>query len=122
MRDINTATKQELVEVPSISPTRAQTILDWREGHGPVKDMSELTQIPGFGERTVQRISEHFTVSGTQQPNEDEDVDDADQGQSAEEPVDQDEDDGDDEENGDDEDGDDDSETDEEEGEKGEEE
>jgi competence ComEA-like helix-hairpin-helix protein len=73
-KDFNSATKEELVEVPTISPTKAASILDWRESHGPVSDMTELNEIPGVGPKTVQRIAEHFTASGTQQPpNEDED-------------------------------------------------
>lgn len=67
MKDINVATKEELVEVPTISPSRAETIVNWRDSHGPVNNINELTEIPGIGEKTVQRMSEFFTASGTQQ-------------------------------------------------------
>jgi len=62
MKDINTATQDDLVEVPSISPTKAATILDWRKEHGPINDLDNLTEVPGIGEKTVQRISQHFTA------------------------------------------------------------
>ena len=73
MKDINTATQDDLVEVPSISPTKAATILDWRKEHGPINDLDNLTEVPGIGEKTVQRISEHFSAgSGTQSDEESE--------------------------------------------------
>ena len=77
MKDINTATQDDLVEVPSISPTKAATILDWRKEHGPINDLDNLTEVPGIGEKTVQRISEHFTAgseSGTQSAADDADA------------------------------------------------
>jgi competence ComEA-like helix-hairpin-helix protein len=62
MKDFNTATQAELEQVPLISPTRAATIVNWRESHGPIHDMAKLTEIPGIGDRMVQRMAQFFTI------------------------------------------------------------
>lgn len=72
MKDINSATPAELKEVPHISGNLATIITNWRDRHGPLGDMRELTEIPGVGERTMQRLSERFTVGSGTEPDDDE--------------------------------------------------
>ena len=68
MKDINTATAEELAQVPLITPKRAEQIVDWRDNsHGPIANLAELEQLPGIGHRTVEKMAEMFSASGTQQ-------------------------------------------------------
>ena len=46
--NLNTATKEELVALPGIGPTKAQAILDWRQKHGDFQDFSGLKLVPGL--------------------------------------------------------------------------
>lgn len=71
MKDINAATKEELAQVPLISPARADSIIEWRYTHGRISDMAELMSIPGIGERTLQRITKFFSASAEQDDQED---------------------------------------------------
>ena len=75
-KDINEATAEELAQVPLITPKRAENIVEWRKQHGHVDDLAELKEVPGVGQKTVEKMTEFFTTgsgSGTQQPGEDED-------------------------------------------------
>lgn len=66
--DINTATAEELAQVRLITPKRAEQIVDWRDhSHGPISDMSQLEELPGIGHRTVEKMAEMFSASGTQE-------------------------------------------------------
>ena len=60
--DINTATKEELTELPRIGEVTAERIVAWREENGPFSSTEELMNIQGIGERVFERIRPHVTV------------------------------------------------------------
>ena len=60
--NINTATAEELVELPRIGEVTAARIVAWREENGPFSRTEELMNVQGIGERVYERIKPHVTV------------------------------------------------------------
>jgi comEA protein len=63
--DINTATPEELMALPSIGPARARAIADWRDRNGPFGKVEDLMEIKGIGKKTVALIREYVCVGGS---------------------------------------------------------
>ena len=51
--NLNTATADQLEQLPRIGPTMAERILDYRTAHGPFKHVEDLTLVQGIGEKTL---------------------------------------------------------------------
>ncbi len=64
--NINTATAEELAELPRVGPATATRIIEWREENGPFSRVEELLNVPGIGERTFERIKPHVTVGAAE--------------------------------------------------------
>lgn len=60
--NINTATAEELQQLPGIGPVLAQAIVDYREEHGPFGSVDELLQISGIGQTKLDNIQNNITV------------------------------------------------------------
>src|SRR5690554_1598854 len=60
--NINTATKKELVLIPSIGPKTAETIIDYREKNGPFSNLQELLKIKGIGPATLDKLKSYLII------------------------------------------------------------
>ena len=60
--DLNTATLEELMELPGIGPTLARRILEDRETNGPFRVPSDLLRVPGIGQITYENLRDLVTV------------------------------------------------------------
>ena len=60
--NINTATVEQLTELPRIGEVTATRIVEWREENGPFSSTEELMNVQGIGERTFERLRPHVTV------------------------------------------------------------
>ncbi len=61
--NLNTATRDELVAVPGIGPTKAQAIVDHRTAKGPFKSVDDLRDVKGFRGKLVDRLRPELTVA-----------------------------------------------------------
>lgn len=60
--NINSATLLELDTLPGIGPVKAQSIIDYREGHGPFNSIEEIIEVSGIGPSTFDGIKDLITV------------------------------------------------------------
>ena len=60
--NINTASVEELQELPRIGPKVAQRIVDFRKEHGRFKRIEEIMKVKGIGESTFERIRDLIMV------------------------------------------------------------
>lgn len=62
--DLNSATQAELEELPGVGPVTAERILAWRTENGRFTDPSELLEVSGIGERTLEQLAPLVRVGG----------------------------------------------------------
>jgi competence protein ComEA len=60
--NINTATVQQLDALPGIGPVTAQSIVTYRQQHGPFQHIEDIMNVPGIGPVTFDNIQNLITV------------------------------------------------------------
>ncbi len=60
--NINTATAEQLEELPGIGPVLAQNIVDYRTEHGPFATVEDLMNVSGIGEARLEELRDKVTV------------------------------------------------------------
>ncbi len=60
--DLNTATREQLDELPRIGPAMADRILAWREANGRFTSVDDLLSVPGIGEKMLAGIRDLVRV------------------------------------------------------------
>ena len=66
--NLNTATLEELMELPEIGKVRARRILDFRKVTGPFRRIEELMAVPGVSRRMFGIFRDRLTVGSDQSP------------------------------------------------------
>jgi competence ComEA-like helix-hairpin-helix protein len=69
--NINTATSEELQQVPGIGPATAEKILTMRKSYGAFKSVDDLLAIKGLGKKRLEKMRKYLTVtkvSASKQP------------------------------------------------------
>ncbi|MFB5932399.1 helix-hairpin-helix domain-containing protein [Peribacillus frigoritolerans] len=60
--NLNTATQEDLQTLTGIGPSKANAILEYRETEGKFKEVDELKQVPGIGDKTFERLRDSISV------------------------------------------------------------
>ena len=60
--NINTASIEELMELPGIGESKAQAIIEYREKKRPFRSPEELKQISGIGDKVYERLKDRVRV------------------------------------------------------------
>jgi competence ComEA-like helix-hairpin-helix protein len=63
--NLNTATADQLEEVPGIGPATAPKILDTRKSYGAFKSVDDLLSIKGIGQKRLDKMRKYLTVETT---------------------------------------------------------
>ena len=67
--DINRASEKDLEKLPMIGPVKAKAIVDYRNKNGPFRKVEDIVKVSGIGEKTLERIRDYVTVSGSPSEN-----------------------------------------------------
>jgi len=62
--NINTATADQLQQIPGLGPALAQRIVDYRDEYGPFASTDDLLNISGIGNAKLSTIIPYLTVGG----------------------------------------------------------
>jgi competence ComEA-like helix-hairpin-helix protein len=60
---LDRATAADLARVPGIGPKTAQAIVEYRAAHGPIRDLRDLLNVKGIGEKKLERIRSCLVLS-----------------------------------------------------------
>lgn len=62
--NLNTATEEQLVLLPTVGPAKAERIVAWRKKNGGFKRIADLRRVKGFGYKTFKRLEPLLDVQG----------------------------------------------------------
>ncbi|MGL4790374.1 MAG: ComEA family DNA-binding protein [Anaerotignaceae bacterium] len=60
--NINTATQEELTELPNIGPATANAIIEYRSINGDFSSIEEITKVKGIGDSTFDALKDRINV------------------------------------------------------------
>lgn len=60
--NLNTATKEQLLTLTGIGDKKADQILAYRQQHGEFKQVEDLKNVDGFGDKTVAKLKDSLAV------------------------------------------------------------
>jgi competence protein ComEA len=61
--DLNTATVEQLQQLPGIGPVRAKAIVEFREKSGPFQRVEDLLAIRGISKSRFEKLRPYVTVT-----------------------------------------------------------
>ena len=64
--NLNTASVEELADLPGIGAELARRVVEYREEHGPFAAIEEIMEVSGIGEGKFEGLKERVTVEETE--------------------------------------------------------
>ena len=62
--NINTATTEQLTQLPGIGTVIAERIVSYRNTSGPFESLADLTNVEGIGDKKLEGILDYITLGG----------------------------------------------------------
>ena len=62
--NINTATEEQLMLLPTVGPSKAERVVTWRKKNGGFKRPADLRRVKGFGYKTFKRLEPYLDIKG----------------------------------------------------------
>ena len=66
--NVNSATQSELESLPGIGPSKALSIIEYRNTNGPFTSLADLDLVSGIGPATLANIEPHVVFDGESTP------------------------------------------------------
>ena len=60
--NINTASKETLMQLPGIGEVKAQAIIDFRNQNGPFTSLEQIQEVSGIGPATFEKLKDLITI------------------------------------------------------------
>jgi len=62
--NLNTATEEQLLLLPTVGPAKAERIVAWRKKNGGFKRTADLRHVKGFGYKTFKKLEPFLDIKG----------------------------------------------------------
>jgi competence ComEA-like helix-hairpin-helix protein len=62
--NLNSATEDQLMLLPTVGPSKAERIVAWRKKNGGFKRVADLRHVKGFGYRTFKKLEPFLDIKG----------------------------------------------------------